>query len=108
MRTELGKERLLTFAEAMRHPLLAKRRNGSRINASTLWRWHARGIRGVRLETLVVGGIKMTSEEALYRFCEQVTEARASRTPPEPAALATRRTRLKRLRQSRADEEALK
>ena len=36
-----------------------------RPNASTVWRWHARGLHGIRLETIVLGGRRMTSREAL-------------------------------------------
>lgn len=34
----------------------------------TLWRWSQKGCRGVRLETILVGGIRYTSREALERF----------------------------------------
>jgi hypothetical protein len=34
----------------------------------TVERWHLRGIRGVRLETALVGGRRYTTEEAIGRF----------------------------------------
>jgi hypothetical protein len=40
-----------------------------------LWRWHARGIRGVRLETVVVGGRRYTTAAA---WCEFVTKLTAN------------------------------
>lgn len=35
---------------------------------ATLFRWAQRGCRGIRLETILVGGIRYTSREALDRF----------------------------------------
>lgn len=35
---------------------------------ATLFRWGQRGCRGIRLETILVGGIRYTSREALDRF----------------------------------------
>jgi hypothetical protein len=46
-----------------------------RPNASTIWRWYKCGVRGVRLETLVVGGRRFTSREAIQRFIERTTAA---------------------------------
>lgn len=35
---------------------------------STVWRWHRKGVRGIRLEALRLGGFFYTSREALDRF----------------------------------------
>ena len=48
---------------------------GRRVSPSTCHRWRLRGCRGVRLETLLVGGIRVTSVEALQRFFERSTRA---------------------------------
>ncbi len=40
----------------------------NRPSVSTIWRWHLRGIAGVKLEATKVGGRKYTSREALARF----------------------------------------
>ena len=40
-----------------------------------MWRWRLRGIRGVKLETIKIGGRRFTSAEALARFIEQSTAA---------------------------------
>ena len=37
-------------------------------HVSTLHRWHLRGVRGIKLETTVVGGRRFTTVEALKRF----------------------------------------
>jgi hypothetical protein len=39
-----------------------------RVDVSTVWRWAQRGVGGVKLETVKVGGKKLTSRQALSRF----------------------------------------
>ena len=46
-----------------------------RPHTSTIWRWHRRGIKGVRLETAIIGGRRYTSREAIQRFIERTTAA---------------------------------
>ena len=38
---------------------------GNRVHRSTVHRWRLRGVRGIKLATLLVGGIRYTSAEAL-------------------------------------------
>jgi Protein of unknown function (DUF1580) len=71
-------EKPLTLAEAAR--LLPKRPN-----PATLWRWRTKGVRGVKLETLLIGGRRYVSRVALQQFIDAVTSA-ASRTEESPAA----------------------
>lgn len=47
-------------------PILQKR-----VNVSTVWRWTNRGIKGVKLETIKLGGKTLTSQQALTRFIEK-------------------------------------
>jgi hypothetical protein len=47
----------------------------SRPHVSTLHRWRQRGIRGVRLDAVLVGGVWYTSREAIRRFIECATAA---------------------------------
>ncbi|HUY35471.1 MAG TPA: DUF1580 domain-containing protein [Pirellulales bacterium] len=49
---------------------------------ATVWRWYRNGLRGQRLETIVVGGRRYTSREALARFVAATTAAREA----DPAA----------------------
>lgn len=35
---------------------------------STVWRWHRKGVRGHRLEGVIIGGQTYVSDEALDRF----------------------------------------
>ena len=69
-------EQILTFAEAARQSRPGRARS---LAPSTLWRWHRKGISGVRLETICLGGIRYTSVEALQRFFAAVTEAKSAK-----------------------------
>ena len=46
---------------------------GTRINRSTCHRWRTRGARGVKLETVLVGGARYTTVEAIERFFASAT-----------------------------------
>jgi len=84
-------EELLSLAEAAK--LLPRRRAGKRPHVSCLYRWTAGGCRGVRLESVQVGGTRCTSREALSRFF-----ARLSGEQPEapPATTTARRKQIAR------------
>lgn len=66
MPIDIHGERLLTLSQAAR--ALPKK-----IAPSTLWRWYRKGVRGVVLETVVVGGARYTSAEAIQRFATALT-----------------------------------
>jgi len=65
----LKNEPLLGLVEAV------KLATGRRVHLSTPLRWASRGSRGVRLETVVMGGRRYTSVAACERFVAAVTEA---------------------------------
>lgn len=67
------KEHLLTLSAAARD--IPNRNSGRGVNVSTVWRWTLRGIRGVKLDTILVGGIRYTSHEAMQRFFAATTAA---------------------------------
>jgi hypothetical protein len=50
-------------------------------HTSTLIRWAMRGLRGVRLETVLVGGRRFTSIEAIERFLARLNEPSAVPVP---------------------------
>jgi hypothetical protein len=56
-------------------PTRVPARNGRRLHKATGFRWVARGRFGVKLEVILIGGIKHTSLQALQRFCDDVTAA---------------------------------
>ena len=77
-------EKLLTPAQAARH---CRPSDARPLAPSTIWRWHKKGISGVRLETICIGGNRYTSVEALQRFFDAVTLARSTQdAPQEPNA----------------------
>lgn len=82
-------ERLLSFKEA------AKESPG-RPHLSTLHRWRLRGIRGIKLETVRLGGKRFTSREALERFATRTTAVANG----EPAPLRTPRHRKRSIEQA--------
>jgi hypothetical protein len=71
MPINIATDQLLTFSAAAK--LLPRRRRGRRVNVATLYRWSVRGCRGVRLETVQIGGTRCTSVEALQRFFEALS-----------------------------------
>ncbi len=78
-------EEVLSLTEAARR--LPRRRKGKRPHPSTLFRWASNGLRGVRLETLRVGGTTYTTMEALQRFFEGLSpdgDAPAPSPPRQP------------------------
>jgi len=69
-------ESLVPLAEAAK--LVPPRRSGKPAHASTMFRWAAGGLKGVKLEVVQVGGTKRTSREALLRFFSKLTLAERS------------------------------
>jgi len=82
-------ETLVTIPQAS--ALLPPNEKGRRPHIATIYRWMLRGVKGVKLETCLVGGKRFTSHEALQRFSEAVTQA-ARGKPPTPR-LSTKRKR---------------
>lgn len=74
---DLAQESLIAIGEVPN--FLPLRSSGKRIHISAVYRWIQRGVRGVRLEVLRIGGTSYTSVEALQRFAEQLENPR-----PEP------------------------
>ncbi|MBI3465351.1 MAG: DUF1580 domain-containing protein [Planctomycetes bacterium] len=82
---DLAAETVLSLSEAARY--LPRRRAGKNPHVSTLFRWARDGLRGVRLETIRVGGTLCTSLEALQHFCERLTNPDAARAPCSNSAM---------------------
>jgi hypothetical protein len=66
-------ESTFSLTEAARR--LPRLRKGRPVHVSTLWRWATRGLRGVRLETTMVGGARVTSLAALEAFFNATNNA---------------------------------
>ena len=63
---EIESETLVPLREVSK--LLPPRPNGKHVHISAIYRWVQRGIKGVRLEAIRIGGTAYTSREALQRF----------------------------------------
>lgn len=74
-------EKLIPFQKAPEHI------PGGRKSICCLHRWRLNGVRGAKLETLLVGGTRFTSVEAIARFiaAQNVSES------PAPAITAKQR-----------------
>ena len=99
MAIDISTEAVVTLTEATHH--LPRRRRGKRPAVSTLFRWAQKGVRGIRLETLQVGGTKCTSIEALQRFFEALTDIDS---PPPRRSLSQRRRAAERAERELARE----
>jgi len=82
-------DQLLTMTEAAR--LLPKRRGGSKVAITTLWRWRTRGSKGVRLATVRVGGCVYTTAAALRDFIESQSGTAAALPAAESPSRRSRR-----------------
>jgi hypothetical protein len=88
-------DELLTLPQAA--ALFPRRRGGSKVSTSTLWRWYARGSRGVRLEVARVGGQVYTSRDAIRDFVTARSVAGGAPVPQAPAASTRSRRAMKEL-----------
>lgn len=70
----LDTDELITLAEA------ARTLPGGAVHVSTVHRWRLRGVRGVRLPTLLRGGIRYTSRQAIASWIVATTAAGSGET----------------------------
>lgn len=63
--SNMNDEELIPLKEASR---LLPTRNGKRTHYSTLFRWATKGTKGRKLDSVMIGGVRYTSKEALGRF----------------------------------------
>lgn len=50
---------------------------------ATYWRWHSRGIHGIKLEIIRVGGRVYSTEAALAEFIRLTTAAKTTKPNPD-------------------------
>jgi len=98
-------EQTVTLTNATK--LLPARRGGRPVHASCLFRWAKHGLRGVRLETIRVGGTLCTSREALEGFFARLAELDGPNADVARAEAPARRRR-EIAEASRKAEEALR
>ena len=63
---------------------LPRRRAGRPVNRATLYRWATRGLHGIRLEVIQIGGTTCTSKTALQAFFNALTEAEKQKVSAQP------------------------
>jgi len=61
-------EPIIRLLDVPRLRWLPRRRGGGRLSYATLWRWATRGVGGIKLHTLKVGGSLCTTEADLLAF----------------------------------------
>jgi hypothetical protein len=88
----------LTLAEAA--ALLPGRKPGKRLYVNTVWRWCVKGLRGVRLRSVLVGGQRLTTRRWLREFLQAMNEAR------DPGGASPPVIRTPRQRQSASERAA--
>lgn len=66
------------------------------VGRTALERWMRHGVRGVRLESILIGNRRFTSEEAIQRFVERTNVVRDASGNPRrsPAELAVKKLEL--------------
>ena len=64
---DVQNEHAIPLAEVHRH---VPKRRGKRVHYSTVYRWATKGARGRVLATVMVGGVRFTTVEAIARFLE--------------------------------------
>ena len=60
---------------------------GKRLSLATLHRWRMHGVRGTRLETCLVGGLRYVSRQSIIRFIERQNRDES----PAPSITASQR-----------------
>lgn len=67
---DIVKEQMIPLSKI---PAWCEKHIGHRVNRSTVHRWRLRGARGNKLETVLIGGRRYTSQEAMLRFFDTTT-----------------------------------
>jgi len=88
-------DELLTLPQAA--ALFPRRRGGSKVSTSTLWRWYARGSRGVRLEVVRIGGQVLTTRDAIRDFIAARSVAGGAPVPQDASPTTRSKRAMKEL-----------
>ncbi len=84
MTIDVQSETLISFSDARSaFPGIDRR-----LSLATLHRWRLNGVRGVKLETVLIGGLRYTSREAIDRF---IQAQNADDVPATPVITASQR-----------------
>jgi hypothetical protein len=72
---------------------LPRRRRGAKLSYTCLWRWATKGVSGVVLQTVRVGGTPCTTESDLQHFFADVAAAKRGERPVQTIRTPAHRTR---------------
>lgn len=72
---DLSTETIFPVSEAPKHI-------PGRPSKASCWRWVLQGVGGIKLESILIGGKRHTSFEAVQRFCDRRTAAADGGTSP--------------------------
>lgn len=72
---DLSTETIFPVSEAPKHI-------PGRPSKASCWRWVLQGVGGIKLESILIGGKRFTSHEAVQRFGDRRTAAADGETPP--------------------------
>ena len=76
MSIDFSKEQPIPLSDVPRY---VPKRRGKKVHYSTVYRWATKGARGRILETVLSGGLRYTSVEAVGRFLAAKPSARYER-----------------------------
>ncbi|MDY0169429.1 MAG: DUF1580 domain-containing protein [Thermoguttaceae bacterium] len=106
---DIETEQVKTLTEAAN--LIPRRRQGKRCHRATIFRWTRDGLKGVKLESIPIGGTRCTSVEAIKRFFARLAEldsgdsaaaVPAATKSPKPTAARKKSVEAARRRLARA------
>lgn len=84
-------EDIISLADAARY--LPTRRAGKRPHISCVYRWTVSGCKGVKLESIQIGGTRCTSREALSRFFDRLSMSAGPQQDPAAVRSPVQRQR---------------
>lgn len=87
---DIQNETPVQFSDAPKHV-------PGRPHIATIHRWRLRGVRGVKLESALVGGKRFTTLEAIERFIDATTAAADGEPAPRAESNKARERRLARI-----------
>ncbi len=86
---DISIETVVSPAGATKH--VPRRRADKKCNVATVYRWMQVGVRGIRLESICIGGTRCTSLEALQRFFDALTAQAEGQPVEQPKRLTALR-----------------
>lgn len=76
---------------------------GARVNISTAWRWANKGVRGIMLETVQIGGRTCTTWQAYLDFAAAIASSRVDARPSTLVPSGRKQKHIKNARQVLVD-----